>query len=402
MKTIVLGVTGSIAAYKAAALTSQLVKLGYEVHVVMTMAATSFVSPLTFQTLSKNPVTTGLFSSDSRFEIEHISLAERCDLLLIAPATANIISKIACGIADDFLSTFALTKVSPILIAPAMNTRMWHNPILQENIQRLEQGAGVQFITPEYGCLACGTKGDGRLATLERIIDAVEMTLAKENVLQGKTVLITAGPTQEMIDPVRYISNPSSGKMGYSLARVARKMGARVVLISGPTCIDPPFGVEIHRVISACQMRDGVMEYLESADIFISAAAVSDYMPVIINKEKLKKEVAPLADADEITLLLKATPDILRLIAANKGNKIMVGFAAESQDIVENAVKKLKEKNLDFIVANDISRSDIGFGSDQNEVTIIDRQGGQERVPLIAKEQVAEYILRRVVGVIQE
>ncbi|MFH1897753.1 MAG: bifunctional phosphopantothenoylcysteine decarboxylase/phosphopantothenate--cysteine ligase CoaBC [Candidatus Desantisbacteria bacterium] len=401
MKTIVLGVTGSIAAYKAASLTNQLGKLGYVVHVVMTTAATSFVSPLTFQSLSKNPVITGLFSSDSRFEIEHISLAERCDLLLIAPATANIISKIACGIADDFLSTFALTKGSPILIAPAMNTRMWHNPILQENIQKLEQMegaplAGVRFVTPEYGSLACGTEGDGRLATLERIIDAVEMTLAKENVLQGKTVLITAGPSQEMIDPVRYISNPSSGKMGYSLARVAKRMGARVVLISGPTCIDPPFGVEIRRVTSACQMRVAVMECLESADIFISAAAVSDYMPVEVSKEKLKK------GAVEITLLLQATPDILKEVAANKGDKIMVGFAAESHDVIENAVKKLKEKNLDLIVANDISRGDIGFGSDQNEVTIIDKRGGQERVPLLAKEQVAEYILRRVVGVIQE
>ncbi|MFH1095980.1 MAG: bifunctional phosphopantothenoylcysteine decarboxylase/phosphopantothenate--cysteine ligase CoaBC [Candidatus Desantisbacteria bacterium] len=401
MKTIVLGVTGSIAAYKAASLTNQLGKLGYVVHVVMTTAATSFVSPLTFQSLSKNPVITGLFSSDSRFEIEHIFLAERCDLLLIAPATANIISKIACGIADDFLSTFALTKGSPILIAPAMNTRMWHNPILQENIQKLEQMegaplAGVRFVTPEYGSLACGTEGDGRLATLERIIDAVEMTLAKENVLQGKTVLITAGPSQEMIDPVRYISNPSSGKMGYSLARVAKRMGARVVLISGPTCIDPPFGVEIRRVTSACQMRVAVMECLESADIFISAAAVSDYMPVEVSKEKLKK------GAVEITLLLQATPDILKEVAANKGDKIMVGFAAESHDVIENAVKKLKEKNLDLIVANDISRGDIGFGSDQNEVTIIDKRGGQERVPLLAKEQVAEYILRRVVGVIQE
>ncbi|OIP42313.1 hypothetical protein AUJ95_01810 [Candidatus Desantisbacteria bacterium CG2_30_40_21] len=395
MKTIVLGVTGSIAAYKAAGLTNQLIKLGYDVHVVMTTAATSFVLPLTFQTLSRNPVITSLFSSDSQFEIEHISLAERCDLLLIAPATANIISKIACGIADDFLSTFALTMGSQILIAPAMNTRMWHNPILQENIQRLEQ-RGVQFVTPEYGCLACGVKGDGRLASFERIIDAVGMTLLKENVLQGKTVLITAGPTLEMIDPVRYISNPSSGKMGYSLARVAKRMGARVVLISGPVCLDIPFGVEMHDVTTACQMRDKVMKYIELADIFISAAAVSDYMPVEVSKEKLKK------GADEITLSLQSTPDILREVAVNKGNKIMVGFAAESHNIVENAVKKLKEKNLDLIVANDISREDIGFGADQNEVTIIDKRGGQERVPLLAKEQVAEYILRQVVGVIQK
>ncbi|MBI4753219.1 bifunctional phosphopantothenoylcysteine decarboxylase/phosphopantothenate--cysteine ligase CoaBC [Candidatus Desantisbacteria bacterium] len=391
MKTIVLGVTGSIAAYKAAELTSQLMKLGYAVHVVMTTAATSFVLPLTFQTLSKNPVITSLFSSDSQFEIEHISLAERCDLLLIAPATANIISKIACGIADDFLSTFALTQGSSILIAPAMNTRMWHNPILQENIQRLEQ-RGVQFVAPEYGCLACGAKGDGRLASFEKIIDAVSMTLAKENVLQGKTVLITAGPTQEMIDPVRYISNPSSGKMGYSLARVAKRMGARVILISGPVCLDIPFGVEMYGVTTACQMRDKVMEYIESADIFISAAAISDYMPVIVNKEKLKK------GADEITLLLQSTPDILREVAADKGDKIMVGFAAESQDVVENAVKKLKGKNLDLIVANDISREDIGFGADQNEVVIIDKQGGQEKIPLLSKDKIAERIMSRIVA----
>ncbi|MFH1859697.1 MAG: bifunctional phosphopantothenoylcysteine decarboxylase/phosphopantothenate--cysteine ligase CoaBC [bacterium] len=405
MKTIVLGVTGSIAAYKAAGLTNQLMKLGYTVHVVMTKAATSFVSPLTFQTLSKNPVTTSLFSLNSQFEIEHISLAERCDLLLIVPATANIISKIACGIADDFLSTFALVFRSPILIAPAMNTRMWHNPILQENIQGLEQ-MGVQFVTPEYGGLACGRQGDGRLASLERIIDAVEVSLNKaqkadtnvalseENILQDKTILITAGPTREMIDPVRYISNLSSGKMGYSLARAAQKMGARVVLISGPTHLDTPFGVEIHRVVSACEMRDKVVECLDTADIFISAAAVSDYMPVEVSNEKIKK------GACEMTLQMQQTPDILRDVAANKGNKIMVGFAAESHDLIENAVKKLREKNLDFIVANDISRKDIGFGADQNEVIIIDKDGRQEIVPLFTKDKIAECIMNRIVEVL--
>ncbi|MFH1962071.1 MAG: bifunctional phosphopantothenoylcysteine decarboxylase/phosphopantothenate--cysteine ligase CoaBC [bacterium] len=394
MKTIVLGVTGSIAVYKAAGLTSQLMKLGYNVHVVMTKAATSFVLPLTFQTLSKNPVITSLFSSDSQFEIEHISLAERCDLLLIAPATANIISKIACGIADDFLSTFALAFRSPILIAPAMNTRMWHNPILQENIQRLKQ-RGVQFITPEYGGLACGTSGDGRLASLERIIDAVGADLCVcPNRLQDKTILITAGPTREMIDPARYISNPSSGKMGYSLARAAQRMGARVVLISGPTCLDTPFGVEIHRVISACEMRDKVMECLDAADIFISAAAVSDYMPVGVSDEKLKK------GAVEITLKMQQTPDILKTVADKKGAKIMVGFAAESHDLIENAVKKLKEKNLDFIVANDISRKDIGFGADQNEVTIIDKESRQEKIPLLSKDRIAECIMSRIIEVL--
>jgi len=394
MKTIVLGVTGSIAVYKAAGLTSQLMKLGYNVSVVMTKAATSFVLPLTFQTLSKNPVITSLFSSDSQFEIEHISLAERCDLLLIAPATANIISKIACGIADDFLSTFALAFRSPILIAPAMNTRMWHNPILQENIQRLEQ-RGVQFITPEYGGLACGTSGDGRLASLERIIDAVGADLCVcPNRLQDKTILITAGPTREMIDPARYISNPSSGKMGYSLARAAQRMGARVVLISGPTCLDTPFGVEIHRVISACEMRDKVMECLDAADIFISAAAVSDYMPVGVSDEKLKK------GAGEITLKMQQTPDILKTVADKKGAKIMVGFAAESHDLIENAVKKLKEKNLDFIVANDISRKDIGFGADQNEVTIIDKESRQEKIPLLSKDRIAECIMSRIIEVL--
>ncbi|MBU0702008.1 bifunctional phosphopantothenoylcysteine decarboxylase/phosphopantothenate--cysteine ligase CoaBC [bacterium] len=394
MKTIVLGVTGSIAVYKAAGLTSQLMKLGYNVSVVMTKAATSFVLPLTFQTLSKNPVITSLFSSDSQFEIEHISLAERCDLLLIAPATANIISKIACGIADDFLSTFALAFRSPILIAPAMNTRMWHNPILQENIQRLKQ-RGVQFITPEYGGLACGTSGDGRLASLERIIDAVGADLCVcPNRLQDKTILITAGPTREMIDPARYISNPSSGKMGYSLARAAQRMGARVVLISGPTCLDTPFGVEIHRVISACEMRDKVMECLDAADIFISAAAVSDYMPVGVSDEKLKK------GAGEITLKMQQTPDILKTVADKKGAKIMVGFAAESHDLIENAVKKLKEKNLDFIVANDISRKDIGFGADQNEVTIIDKESRQEKIPLLSKDRIAECIMSRIIEVL--
>ncbi|MBI4777630.1 bifunctional phosphopantothenoylcysteine decarboxylase/phosphopantothenate--cysteine ligase CoaBC [Candidatus Desantisbacteria bacterium] len=389
MKTIVLGITGSIAAYKAAGLTNQLMKLGYDVHVVMTKSATSFVSPLTFQTLSKNPVITSLFSSDSQFEIEHISLAEKCNLLLIAPATANIISKIACGIADDFLSTFALTMGSQILIAPAMNTRMWHNPILQKNIYRLEQ-ENIRFVTPEYGRLACGTEGDGRLASLERIIDAVEKDPMEEDVLKGRTVLITAGPTREMIDPVRYISNPSSGKMGYSLARAAKRMGARVILISGPTCLDTPSGVEIRRVISACQMRDNVMECIESADIFVSAAAVSDYMPVEMSNEKLKK------GADKITLQMQQTPDILMEVASKRCNKIMVGFAAESQNILKNAVKKLREKNLDFIVANDITRNDIGFGSDQNEVTIIDKHGEQEKIPMLSKDKIAECIMNRI------
>ncbi|MEK7274622.1 MAG: bifunctional phosphopantothenoylcysteine decarboxylase/phosphopantothenate--cysteine ligase CoaBC, partial [Candidatus Desantisbacteria bacterium] len=291
MKTIALGITGSIAAYKAAELTNRLMRLGYNVHVVMTENALSFVSPLTFQTLSKNPVITSLFSANSRFDVEHISLAEQADLLLIAPATANIISKIACGIADDFLTTLALTMRDQILIAPAMNTRMWHNPILQENIQRLEQ-RGIRFITPEYGRLACGTEGDGRLASIERIIDAVDVVIGEKGekgeqegkkILRAKTVLITAGPTREMIDPVRYISNPSSGKMGYSLAMTAKRMGARVILISGPTSIDTPVGVEIHRVTSACEMRDKVMEYLEESDILISAAAVSDYMPVEVS-----------------------------------------------------------------------------------------------------------------------
>jgi phosphopantothenoylcysteine decarboxylase/phosphopantothenate--cysteine ligase len=399
MKTIALGITGSIAAYKAAELTSQLMKLGYNIHVVMTKSAQSFISPLTLQTLSKNPVITSLFPSDAQFEIEHISLSERCSLLLIAPATANIISKIACGIADDFLSTLALTMGNQILIVPAMNTRMWHNPIIQGNIQRLEQN-GVQFVAPEYGCLACGTEGDGRLASQIRIIDAVEVSLNKvqktdvaideKNVLQSKTVLITAGPTREMIDPVRYISNPSSGKMGYSLAIAAKRMGARVILISGPTCLGTPFGVEGHHVISACQMRDKVMEYLESADIFISAAAVSDYMPIEVSDEKLKK------DAERITLQMQQTPDILMEAAYRKGNKIVVGFAAESQNMIENAIEKLKKKNLDFIVANDITRNDIGFGSDQNEVTIIDKYGQQEKIPIAYKGRIAECIIRRI------
>ncbi len=397
MKTIALGITGSIAAYKAAELTSQLVKLGYDIHVVMTEGAVSFISPLTFQTLSKNPVVTSLFSANSPSEVEHVALSDRCSLLLIAPATANIISKIACGIADDFLTTLALTMGSQILIAPAMNTHMWHNPIIQENIQRLEQ-RGIRLITPEYGCLACGTEGDGRLASIERIVGAVKNSLNDDqpsafSLNQTKTVLITAGPTREMIDPVRYISNPSSGKMGYSLAIAAKRMGARVILISGPTCLDTPPGVEIYRVTSACQMRDRVMEFLELSDIFISAAAVSDYMPVEVSSEKLKK------GADRIVLQMQQTPDILMEVASKNWSGIVVGFAAESQNMIENAVKKLREKNLDFIVANDISRDDIGFGSDQNEVTIIDKHGRQEKIPLLSKDRIAECIMRRILVV---
>jgi phosphopantothenoylcysteine decarboxylase / phosphopantothenate---cysteine ligase len=387
-KKIVLGVTGGIAAYKAAELVRELVRAGAQVYVIMTRSAQAFITPLTFQTLSGNPVATELFNLIEESEIGHISLADRADILVIAPATANVIGKIAGGISDDLLSTVVMATQAPVLIAPAMNVHMWENRIVQENIQKLRQG-GYHFIDPEAGELACGYEGKGRLAKAPAIIEEIRAILSPKD-FSGETVLITAGPTEEGIDPVRFISNHSSGKMGYALARTAGRRGAEVILISGPASLPPPAKGELIKVRSAMQMRDAVMQHLERSSVLLMAAAVSDYRPKKVSSQKIKK--ASTAPALE----LERNPDILLEAGKVKGHRIFVGFAAETQNLLKNAGEKLDRKNLDLIVANDVSLPGAGFRVDTNIVKILDRSGKIEELPMMSKEELADHILKRV------
>ena len=387
-KVIVLGVTGGIAVYKAVELLRLLTKSGAEVHVVMTRAATEFVTPLTFQTLSGNPVHQELFNLISEQEIGHISLAERADLFLIAPATANFIGKMACGIADDLLSTTVMATKSPVLIAPAMNVNMYQNPIYRENEARLK-GHGYLFIPPASGMLACGYEGEGKLPDPEVILEEAIAALTPKR-LAGERVLVTAGPTREEIDPVRYISNHSSGKMGYAIARQARLRGAEVTLVTGPTAIAVPYGVAVVQVESAEQMREAVLERLAGTDIVIKAAAVADYRPRQRAEMKVKKSSARLA------IELEKNPDILAEIGTRKGDRLLVGFAAETEDLLANASKKLAQKNLDLIVANDVSLEGAGFNVDTNIVKLLFRDGSVEDIPIMGKNELAGLILNRV------
>lgn len=385
-KNIILGITGSIAAYKSPEITSQLVKLGANVMIIMTKSATHFISPLTLQTMSRNKVITDIFETSSLFEVEHISLADKADIFVIAPATANIIGKIASGIADDFLTTFAIACPTPILIVPAMNERMYLNSIVQENIKKLKS-CGIYFIEPERGSLACGEKGKGRLAGVDKILEAIEGILGSSDILKGKRVLITAGGTCEPIDPIRYIGNRSSGKMGYALAVAAKEFGAEVTLISAATQLNPPAGVKTIFVETASQMRDAVLKVFPEVDMVINAAAVADFSPEEISTKKIKKDISPL------TLKLTPTPDILAELGQKKQDKILIGFAAESENLIPNAKKKLKEKNLDIIVANDIK---TGFGKDTTQVVIITKDGRCEELPLLTKREVSVRILKEV------
>ena len=387
-KVILLGVTGGIAVYKAVELLRLLTKAGAAVHVVMTRSATEFVTPLTFQTLSGQPVHLELFNLISEQQIGHISLAERADLCLVAPATANFVGKLACGIADDLLSTTIMATRAPVLIAPAMNVHMYQNPIYRENEARLK-GHGYLFVAPACGMLACGYQGEGKLQEPEVIFEEVLSALSPKP-LAGERILVTAGPTREEIDPVRYISNHSSGKMGYALARAARLRGAQVTLVTGPTAIAPPYGVSVVQVESALDMRRAVLERLESTDIVIKAAAVADYRPRLRSEMKVKKTVASLA------IELEKNPDILAELGAAKGGRLLVGFAAETQDLVANAAAKLTAKNLDLIVANDVSQEGAGFNVDTNIVKLLFRDGRVEELPIMGKEQLAGIILERV------
>ncbi len=387
-KRIVLGVTGGIAAYKAAELVRELVRSGAEVFVVMTRSAQAFITPLTFQTLSGNKVTTELFSLIEESEIGHISLADRADLLVIAPATANTIGKIAGGIADDMLTTIVMATKAPVLLAPAMNVHMWENPICKENIQKL-RGRGYHLIDPEAGELACGYEGKGRLAEIPAIVEEIRSILSPKD-LSEEILLVTAGPTEEPIDPVRFLSNRSSGKMGFALARAARLRGAQVILVSGPSSLPAPPRVKSIPVRTAAEMREAVLENLAQASVLVMAAAVSDYRPRGTSPEKIKKSEAELA------LFLELNPDILGEAGQRKGKRLLIGFAAETENLLANARKKLAEKNLDLIVANDVSLPGAGFAVDTNIVKLIDRCGKVEELPLMSKEELADRVLDRV------
>jgi len=392
---IALGVTGGVAAYKAAELVRRLQQDGFSVQVVMTRSAREFVAPLTFAALSGQKVIIDLFSDSSGGEanlesaIEHIAVAQRTDLLLVAPATADIIAKFARGIADDFLTTLYLASTAPVIIAPAMNVNMWNHAATQENIEML-RARGVIVVNPDEGYLACGMIGAGRLAGQEAIVAAVRETLKAQRDLEGETVLITAGPTCEDLDPVRYITNRSSGKMGYAVAEAAARRGAKVILVSGPTNLEAPPGVERIDVRSAKEMHRAVMERIAGASIAILAAAVADYRPIDQHAEKIKKANAPL------TISLEPTTDILADVAKNKGQKTVVGFAAETDHVAENARKKLLAKNADLIVANDVAAEGAGFDHDTNIVTLFSRDGRDLALPKMSKSEVAQRIFEEV------
>jgi phosphopantothenoylcysteine decarboxylase/phosphopantothenate--cysteine ligase len=381
---LVLGVTGGIACYKAVELVRLLVKDGFVVQVIMTRGAMEFVTPLTFQTLSGMPVATETFNLTQESEIGHINLADSADLLVIAPATANVIGKIAAGIADDLLTTVLMATQAPVLIAPAMNIHMYENPILQENIRKLRR-LGYHFMEPAEGYLACGYEGKGRLPEPEQILEEIRRLLKKKD-LVGERLLITAGPNQEPLDPVRYLSNRSSGKMGYALARAGLRRGAEVLLISGPTELEPPAGARLISVTTAAEMRGAVLEELPSCTAVIMAAAVSDYRPVDFANKKMKRGKGP------IELRLEPNPDILKEIGAKKNGKMVVGFAAETEELVANAEKKLRDKNLDMIVANNVNETGAGFDVDTNVATILDRNGAVRSLPLMSKDELAEQI----------
>lgn len=390
-RNIVLGVTGGIAAYKSADLASKLSQAGAIVDVIMTEAATHFISPLTFQTLTHRPVVIEMFALLKEMEIAHTSLAERADLLIVAPATANTIAKMAQGIADNMLTATFLSTTAPVIVAPAMEERMYENPATQANLSTLRE-RGVVIVGPAYGRLASGRIGKGRLAEVSEIIGTIRMVLGREGELAGKRVLVTAGGTREPIDPVRFIGNPSSGKMGYALAEEARDRGAEVTLISAPTTLAKPVGVKFVAVETAKEMFDGVMSAIPESDILLMAAAVADYRVENRARRKIKKE-----EREEITLRLVRNPDILSEVARRRDEMakplVVVGFAAETEDLVEKARAKLLKKKLDLIVANDITSPDSGFGVDTNRVTIIDREGNIEALPLLKKTEVAEIVL---------
>ena len=391
--TVVLGVTGGIAAYKACEVVSRLTKAGVGVHVIMTQNATRLVAPLTFQTLSRQPVVTDTFAPPVTFEVEHIALAQRADVFLIAPATANILAKMAHGIADDMLSTTVLATRAPVLVAPAMNTAMWENPATQENL-RVLKARGVRTVGPAGGRLACGDTGIGRMAEPEEIVRETLRLLEGKDDLRGLRVLVTAGPTREALDPVRFLTNRSSGKMGYAIARAAQRRGAEVTLVSGPVRLDAPAGVHVIGVESTEDLLSVMRREAPGQDVVIQAAAPADYRPMTQAEQKIKKE-----KGENLILTLVETEDVAAAIGRDKRpGQTFVGFAAETEKVLEHARGKLDKKGLDLIVANDVTRPGAGFDVDTNIVTLIDREEVRE-YPMLSKDEVADRILDRTLEI---
>ncbi len=394
-KTVVLGVTGSIAAYKIANLASMLVKLHADVNVIMTKNATNFINPITFETLTGNKCLVDTFDRNFQYNVEHVALAKRADLFMVAPASANVIGKIANGIADDMLTTTIMACKVPKLIAPAMNTNMFENPIVQDNLEKLKQ-YDYEIISPSTGYLACGDTGAGKLPPEEVLLDYILRELHYEKDMKGKKVLVTAGPTREAIDPVRFLSNHSTGKMGYAIARCAMERGAEVTLVTGQTSISKPPFVKVVAVVSAKDMFEAVKEHMKEADFIIKSAAVADYTPETVADEKIKKQ------EEDMSIPLIRTADILKYVGEHrKPNQVVCGFAMETRDLLENAAKKLRNKNADMIVANNLKVTGAGFGTDTNVVTLIKRDGTRE-LPLLTKEEVAKVILDEMLGVCRE
>ncbi|MGG0184578.1 bifunctional phosphopantothenoylcysteine decarboxylase/phosphopantothenate--cysteine ligase CoaBC [Bacillus rhizoplanae] len=394
-KKILLCVTGGIAVFKAAALTSKLTQAGALVKVIMSESAMKFVAPLTFQALSRHDVYTDTFDEKDSAVIAHIDLADWADVVLVAPATANIIGKLANGLADDMISTTLLATTAPVWIAPAMNVHMYENPVVQKNMQTLKK-LGYTFIEPGEGFLACGYVAKGRLAEPENIVAMLEVHFSQGKPLQGKRILVTAGPTREKIDPVRFMTNFSSGKMGYALAEAAASLGAEVILVSGPTALTPPANVTTIQVQSAQDMLEAVLHHYSNMEIVIKTAAVADYRPKIVFDEKMKKQNG------DMVIELERTIDILKTLGERKEHQLLIGFAAETTNVEEYATKKLREKNADMIVANDVKAEGAGFGTDTNIVTMYKRNGAMIKLSLLTKQEVAREILLQVEKMLEE
>ncbi len=393
-KKIVLAVSGGIAAYKAATVASRLYQSGYEVKVILTQSAQKFITPLTFQTLTRQEVYTDTFEEKEPAVVSHIDLGDWADLVIIAPATANVIGKLANGIADDMLTTTLLATKADVLVAPAMNVNMFNHPAVKKNMETLST-FGWRFIEPNEGLLACGWIGKGRLAEPEELIESVhtyfnEKKLEYDAPLKGKKVLVTAGPTREELDPVRYFTNHSSGKMGYAIAGAAKKLGADVTLVTGPTSLPVPVGIKVEKVTSAKEMFDKTLSYYNEQDVVIKCAAVADYTPITVHSNKFKKK------NDTWTIELKKTDDILQALGERKEHQILVGFAAETENLENYAKDKLIRKNLDMVVGNDVSKEESGFGSDTNEIIMIKKDGSMKTLPILSKEKAAMEIFNEV------
>lgn len=393
---VVLGVTGGIAAYKAADLVSRLKKADFDVHVILTKHGREFVTETTFQSLSQNPVYMDMFDIP-QWNTEHISLAKRADIFVVAPATANIIGKVSSGIADDLLSTTLMATKAPVLFAPAMNTNMYENPIVQNNISKLKE-LGYNFIEPNEGRLACGDVGKGKMSEPVEILEHIEETLKKRRnpkKLEGKRVLVTAGPTREPLDPFRFITNYSSGKMGYALAEASRDEGAEVILVTGPTALPCPIGMEVIEIETAVQMHEEVLKHFHKVDVVIKAAAVSDYRPISYSNHKIKKSTMN-------NIELVKNPDILKELGIVKKHQLLVGFAAETQDLREYGKEKLEDKNLDMIVVNQIGNESTGFATDNNSIQILHKNGTWEEFPMLSKAQCSKIIIDKVIDKIKQ